>query len=420
MSFKQKIINILPDRVVLAMISVKNAPKRHAIFNEISSSGKVRIAFLASSLSMWKSQKLVELLLEDSRFDVRIILTPFTSYDIDVQEIDIKLLRSFFQNNNTPFVDYCFGQEPYNLRKEFNPHIIFFVQTYGNIHCPEHDSLSFSDRLNAYIPYSFWPGNESWGFDLQFHRKAWRIYYANESLLSVAKSFSLIKARNGRVVGYPSADAFITEVHDDVWKIKDKSIKRIIWAPHYTIKSDTGIGDSHSSFLDIHKEMIEYAQSHREQVQIAFKPHPRLKTELYKVWGKEKTDAYYHEWESMPNTQLETGSYVDLFMTSDALIHECGSFMIEYHYSLKPCMYVMEGFEHFYDGMNDLGKKALDLHYKGKNMADVKDFIDKVVFGGDDPLLPERKQFYNSQLLPPNNKTTAQNIYDDLVKSLFK
>lgn len=421
---KGTIVSSLPkpvrERLLLAVHSLKYAAGHRHILNEVKSTGKVRIAFLASSLAMWKSQELVNLLLNDKRFDVKVVLTPIISYDIEVQKADMQMLRSFFDGNNTQYVDYSFDGKPYDLKKEFNPHIIFFVQTYGNIHCKEHDSESFPECLNAYIPYSFWPGNEPWGFDLMFHRKAWRIYYANDMLLDVAKSHSMINARNGRIVGYPSADLFCVDNHKDVWKIKNRSIKRIIWAPHFTITPDTGIGNSHSSFFNLYEGMVEYAIANQDRLQIAFKPHPRLKTELYKQWGKERTDAYYYQWESMPNTQLETGAYIDLFMTSDALVHECGSFMIEYHYSQNPCMYVMEGFDHFYDGMNALGQKALDLHYKGCNMSDVEAFINEVVFDGKDTQREARKDFFDSQLLPPNNKSTARNICDDLVKSLFK
>lgn len=424
MGIKDKLLSLIPQsvsgRVVLVKHFILSSPKYRAIFKDVKREGKVRIAFLAGTLSMWKSQELVELLAKDNRFDVRVILTPFLSYDLESQKSDMELLRAYFHAHNTPYVDYDFDGKPYDLRAEFNPHIIFFVQTYGGMHCREHDSLYFSDRLNAYIPYSFWPGAENWGFDLTFHRKAWRIYYANELLLSVARSFSMIKARNGVVVGYPSADLFAKDHHEDVWKIKDRSVKRIIWAPHFTIESDTGIGESHSSFFDLYEGMVDYARAHKNTVQIAFKPHPRLKTELYKVWGRERTDSYYREWETMPNTQLEEGGYVDLFMTSDALVHECGSFMVEYHYSKNPCMYVMKGFKHFYEGMNALGQKALDLHYKGNCMADVEMFIQNVVFTGTDPMRGDREDFYRAQLLPPNNMTAARNIYEDLVKSLFE
>lgn len=73
---------------------------------------------------------------------------------------------------------------------------------------------------------------------------------------------------------------------------------------------------------------------------------------------KRKTDRYYSEWESLSNAQLETGKYVDLFMTSDAMIHDCGSFTIEYHYTLKPVMYLVKGEEHT-KMMNAFAKRGL-------------------------------------------------------------
>lgn len=390
----------------------------YKIKKKIECENKVRVAFVVMNLSMWKNQPLLELLIKDSRFEVKVVLSPALPFDIEQQDKDIDDLRKYFDEHNVVYEDFD-REHPYDLKLEFGPQIVFFTQSYSGIHCREHDYPRFNDCLICYIPYSFWPGAEPWGFDLPFHRYAWRIYYANKIILEYARSVSLVRARNCLVSGYPSADQFRSITHRYVWRNKDKSLKRIIWAPHYTITSDRGLGESHSSFFDLQEGMLEYAKNNQDTVQIAFKPHPRLKTELYKEWGKEKTDRYYEQWASMPNTQLETGSYIDLFMTSDALVHECGSFMIEYHYSKKPCMYVMKDFEKFYASMNNLGQRALDLHYKGANMADVEAFINSVVFDGNDPLLPEREHFYRTQLLPPNGKTTAQNIYEDLVKSLF-
>lgn len=112
------------------------------------------------------------------------------------------------------------------------------------------------------------------------------------------------------------------------------------------------------------------------------------------LWGKEKTDRYYSEWECLPNAQLETGEYVDLFMTSDAMIHDCGSFTIEYHYTLKPVMYLVNGREHT-KMMNAYAKEAYDLHYKGKNMKDIRSFIENVISERSDYLLEKRKIFLN-------------------------
>lgn len=421
MSIKSKISEILPqivkDYVHHGIYILKYSKSHIKILHEITEANHVRVAFIVASLAMWKSQNLFDLLRKDKRFEVKIVLSPFVGYSLDSQEAELKKLREFFSNNNCPFEDFSYNHLPYDLRNSFNPHIIFYMQSYGTEHCMEHASISFKDRLQAYIPYSFWPGAQAFGFDLPFHREAWRIYYANELLYKVAKGFSLVNAKNGRIVGYPSSDVFINVQHQDVWKIKDRKVKRIIWAPHFTIVKATS-PCSHSSFLDLCDDMPELADRFSKQIQIAFKPHPRLKSELYKIWGKKKTDAYYNWWNSMPNTQLETGEYADLFMTSDALIHECGSFMVEYHYSQQPCLYVMKGFSQFYAEMNELGKKALDLHYQGETIDDVDYFIQKVVLEGKDPFKADRKVFFKEQLLPPNGGSVADNIHKELVKSL--
>ena len=144
---------------------------------------------------------------------------------------------------------------------------------------------------------------------------------------------------------------------------------------------------------------------------MAFKPHPLLKSQLYEhsLWGKEKTDWYYSEWKNLPNTQLETGEYVDLFMTSDAMIHDCGSFTVEYHHTLNPVMYLINGKEHT-GMMNSFAKEAYDLHYKGTDVQDIRNFIKKIVLEGDDYLLEKRKSFFDSYLVSPNQQSAADNI----------
>ena len=120
----------------------------------------------------------------------------------------------------------------------------------------------------------------------------------------------------------------------------------------------------------------------------------------------------------MENTQLETGQFVDLFMTSDAMIHDSGSFAVEYHYSRKPVMFVTHDKKSVYSTLSEFGYKAYDLHYFGQNEADVRHFIDDVVLGGNDPLRLQREQFYHDYLLPPGGKSVAQNVMDDIVESL--
>jgi len=397
-----------------------NLSYRHAhkeILKEIESTNHVRIAFVVMNLSMWKMQPLVDLLLQDKRFDVKVVLSPKHLLPDEEKELSIQPLREYFTQRGVKYEDFE-PKHPYDLRGKFNPHIIFFPQTYEGTSCIQHDWTSFYDKLIAYVPYSIWPGTEVFGFDSWFHRIAWRIYYANEVLRDFAKSVSIISAKNSRVAGYPSADLFLNSTKD-VWKLKDPSIKRIIWAPHFSIGTRKRAVE-HSSFFMMADEMVRLAKENQGKIQIAFKPHPRLKTELYACaeWGKEKTDAYYHQWETMPNTQLETGEYADLFMSSDAMIHECGSFMIEYLYARKPCLYVIQQFKHYYSTQNKLGQMALGCHYDTETLEGISDFIQEVVLRHQDPKEAQRKAFYDSMLIPPHQQSVAENIYQDLITSL--
>ena len=175
-----------------------------------------------------------------------------------------------------------------------------------------------------------------------------------------------------------------------------------------------------SNFLWMAQLMVDIAQTYSDRIQIAFKPHPSLMTQLYSHpdWGKERTDQYYELWQQMPNTQLETGQYADLFMTSDAMIHDSGSFAVEYHYSQNPVMFMSKDMDDTLSTQSDFGKQAYAMHYIGADEQDIRHFIDDVVLGGNDPMRPQRERFFKEYLLPPGGKSVAQNVIDDIVKSL--
>ena len=120
----------------------------------------------------------------------------------------------------------------------------------------------------------------------------------------------------------------------------------------------------------------------------------------------------------MENTQLQTGEFVDLFMTSDAMIHDSGSFGVEYHYSGNPVMYIADNFEEQVAEMAEFGQLAMRQHYVGKSKEDIIKFIEDIVLGGNDPMKEQRLRFVNEYLLPPNGKTVVQNTMDILLKEL--
>ena len=242
------------------------------------------------------------------------------------------------------------------------------------------------------------------------------MFYPTQLHLIDAFKYSFVKGRNMEIVGYPTADDFLSGYHKDVWKTQQSYKKRIIWAPHFTLSFNGYV--QQSNFLSMAEFMLDIAKRYLDKVQFVFKPHPRLFTELCKHsdWGEAQAVAYYSKWAEMENTQIETGEFVDLFMTSDAMIHDCGSFAVEYHYSGNPVMYIAENFDEQVAEKNDFGKIAMHLHYVGKNHQDIIDFIENVVLAGEDPLKPRRQQFREDYLIPPRGKTVAENTVDVLLK----
>lgn len=379
----------------------------------------VKVVFMAIDVSLWRYQHLYELMANDSRFLPTIVLSPCPLRENP--DDDAESLRRFFDERNIPYIDYHEGQPPYDIRGHLDPDIIFYAQPYEHLLSPEHDCRAFYDKLLCYMPYGFWSSKGKLSYDLHFHNMAWRLYYSTSLHLQEAQRTATNKGRNVKVVGYANADDYLRPDHPSPWKnIGDgRQRKRIIWAPHFSIHKVTGFMPR-GNFLWMADLMVHVAQEYKDRIQIAFKPHPALLTQLYQEpeWGKERADSYYEQWCTMENTQLETGQFVDLFMTSDAMVHDSGSFAVEYHYSRKPVMFVSKDLEAILSTQSNFGKRAYGLHYIGTNEKDIRHFIDGVVLGGNDPMLPQREQFFQAYLMPPGGKSVAQNMLNDIVESL--
>ncbi len=416
---KQGLINILRRyRNLLRYAFLRRNQKN--VLRQLQTKDKITIVFFAMCLPMWRYQNLYKLLSNHPAFRVFIVLSPCVSYSKAQQRKDIEGLRSYFEKNKTPYIDYDFDSlSCVDVRREIEPDILFYPQPYEEILRPEHDHIRFLDRLLCYYPYAFWTASGEWSYNLRFHNIAWKLYYSTELHRKDAQKIALNKGRNVVVVGYPNADDFINVQANDVWKKQPERLKRLIWAPHFTISKERSTV-MHSNFLWMADLMLGLAKNYSERLQIAFKPHPRLLTELYvhPEWGKERAESYYQQWEELANGQVDEGEYRDLFLTSDAMIHDCGSFTVEYHYTLNPTMYVLQDEHDYVSTLSDFGKEAIKAHYIGKTEKDIIKFIEEVVLGTNDEMLPVRKEFHDKYLLPPHGKSVAENTMEDMLKSL--
>jgi CDP-glycerol glycerophosphotransferase (TagB/SpsB family) len=155
--------------------------------------------------------------------------------------------------------------------------------------------------------------------------------------------------------------------------------------------------------------MVALAEKYRDSIQFAFKPHQLLKFKLQKIWGEERTKNYYERWATMENTQLEETNYVDFFLTSDAMIHDCGSFTTEYLFVNKPVMYLTHD-EHVAERFNPFGLKSFECHYRGSSVEEIERFLQRVVLEGDDPKRSSRDALFEKYLKPIDGLLPSQKI----------
>lgn len=383
---------------------------------KIKSGHKVKVCFYALNISMWKCDGIYNLMKNSNIFEPLCVIVPRQNETHEERLKDAEELEHWFVEKKYNFIN-LYSKEGYNnLPTNLKPDILFYPQPYGGLVA---DNLSweiFSKSLLCYIPYAMRSIGTEWGYNTMFQKSAWKLFYETDFHKQLAGRYCLLGSKNVSVAGATVYDKFFDTnfIPKNIWKSQNIKKKKVIWAPHHSIESKPWL--DYSSFFEICDFMPQIAQKYSDKIQFCFKPHPMLITKLYKIWGKEKTNAYYELWKNMPNTQYENGEYIDLFMTSDAMIHDCDSFRFEYLFTEKPVAYVKK--DKYRNEPIGISKTAFDLHYNTNTKEKIEDFLVNVVLDGNDCLLEKRKEFKQKYLMPPNGKTASENIYNEIIKAL--
>lgn len=357
-------------------------------------------------LPFWKNELLFKSMLQNERIDPCLWICSPNRAMTTTEQQHIKLLCiEYAQKNNFPYIENMGLVE---LRHTFSPDYIFVVHPYDYL--IPFNIKDIKNELVCFIPYGYSNLDTVATFNNLKSQFFHRFYVESPYIASVAKKYMLNKGKNIFISGLPFGELLASpSTGKRVWKGHDK--KRLIWAPHWTaIKETTPILVT-STFCDIAKTMQELAEKYKDNIQIAFKPHPLLKHILYSKenWGKEKTDAYYQYWESNSYTQLEEGEYVELFKQSDAMIHDCGSFILEYLLVNKPCLYMQRADAKAQFNQSTLN--ALDCYQIGVNKYDIESFFLDILKGRDRKA-KIRDEFINSYLIPKGTSPVKKIISD--------
>lgn len=362
-------------------IFLKMQKKHQELLHQIKGKEKIKVVFLAIHKSVWKVDPVFQKMLSDPYFEPVILVCPYTVYGEERMWQDMQECYAYFEYKGYPVLSaYNKEQQNWITLQEIQPDIVFFTNPH-NLTRKEYYEDAYLNYLSCYVPYysdvaSNYDLNSS--YNQLFHNVVWKHFigddYANKRALNVLAN----KGVNLVITGSPMLEELAVEGIKEpnmVWRQQSLPKKRIIYAPHQSIFKDENI--NLSTFLEVGELIKTLAEKYQDQIQWSFKPHGLLKSKLYKHpnWGKEKTDKYYDFWKLNDFTQLDDGEYVDLFKTSDAILHDCGSFILDYLFTGKPCAYLELNSTAQLKAINDYGIELLNCYVRLREEHQIECFL---------------------------------------------
>jgi len=363
-------------KIYLSRILQEKEVKR--IRTNVSNGEKIKVIFLLMDIPLWKTDSLYKRLEKDPRYEVIIVAIPRTNHPEMITHVDevyehFSKLRynivSSWDKKNKVWLD---------LYKDIQPDIVFITNPH-KLTLPQYYIKKLMGKLTCYVPYFEQICDD---YSLHFNNDTvnycWRVFQINELHKKISKEYAVASGKNVLVTGYPAMEPFYDKEYELAQAWRDNNKKKIIIAPHHSIGNSTLLANA--TFVENADYFVELAKIYKDEVDFAFKPHPLLKQKLYEHenWGKERTEQYWEFWRKSDNTQLENGAYIDLFIGSDAMIHDCSSFIIEYLYVKKPVLYLNNTIR---SGLNKYGQLGFDAVPKAQKSSDIEDFIKAVISG---------------------------------------
>ena len=128
-----------------------------------------------------------------------------------------------------------------------------------------------------------------------------------------------------------------------------------------------------------------------------------------------EVEDYYKIWDESPNSIHYRGSdYLGLFLHTDALITDSGSFLAEYLVTNKPVLLLESDNSVRY---NEFGEGIVNSFYSATSSDEINMFLDNTIKTGIDSLKMSRGISSSLVLYPPTG-SSADLIVDHLQQAL--
>lgn len=401
----------------------KNIKANQAICEKFKNGEKIKICLQTSRPGMWNFDTLYKILKNDNRFDpIPLVMPdPFQGKETMLKYVKGSL-KELTEKNLPAISGYDFENDKYiDLKKDINPDIILYID-FWKPHFPGEFYIDkFLDKITLLNGYGISVMQDEKTCTWELNNLV-DIYFRTTSIhKQMAEKLMSNCGKNVIAVGSPKVDPIFDKsyISKDVWKAQEKPKKRIIWAPHHSRYMPNDMYCC-NAFWEIYDFMLDMAEKYKDTVQFAFRPHPMLKAKVEKYWGEYAANNYYHKWSKLENCQYSEGNFIDLFLTSDAMIMDSCSFLAEYTATNKPLFYTRTETSRL--NLNEFGEKLREHIYDTENNLenDIENFIRDVVINGNDYKKEGRTKFINEFIKPQNGKSASENIYNEIVNYLEK
>jgi hypothetical protein len=392
--FKKKDI-ILENKKNILSIHKKYKLIEKELKAKVMQGHKIRIAFFVVSASIFQGKSLFEAMIENGLFDPFIVLIKDISWGEEVarlrMEREYKSLSSKYKNvyqcyDNGTFVDFS---KSIDMACIANPYDVVH-KYYTPKYLKDAGVLSFCINYGYMGLYNY---TKMFVRGVSSYNYMWKIFLENKYLLRFIQKKRCFKINNLSISGYSKMDSLCMVSKRELKR------KKIIIASHHSITYNKYYLNI-SQFLTYSYFILELPKLYPD-VDFVFRPHPHLfiRLTLLDIWNKERINSYLKDIEAIPNMVYDnSGDYFDLFVNSDALIHDCGSFLAEYLYTDHPQCYLLKDEREINDQFLHFGKKILNHVYKAFSKEQIIDFIDNVVIKEQDYMKRSREKFANKYI----------------------
>lgn len=370
----------------------------------IKTKGKISVGFFINNLSSWSCDRIYRLFEENPLYEPVILVVGLHDGTLASRRDTYKETVDYFEKSDYRIIGLWDGvcDEPVTWDNVPCPDIVFLLTPYSGSLPKELNIYQIPlSTLLVYIPYAILSDKLDWWFDSPGPQLSWTYFCENSFFYDMIGSTAELGNSNVVVSGHPKLDPLINPLVEldpmNIWKFSPNAnpscVRKIVYTPHQSI--DNGEHSS-STFHQNYMYFYNYAREHPDTTSWIIKPHPLLRSRSveYGLFNSESEyDAYLDLWDALPNAKtVRTGHYQDLFITSDAMITDSGSFLTEYLSVNKPIILLTRNQRLF----NSWGMFVFELTYPilGTDYPGITQMIENVILCDDDPLSGSRESMY--------------------------